>query len=144
MLKGLKGILEKGLQIAAPFIGNMILPGAGGAMLGSGIASLLTGNKPQDALLAGGASYLGSKMGMFGNNPLAQTTQGKNFTAVRPPLFGSGAADNLAATTGGGKKGNFLMDLTKKAFEERGDRPSFGKLGGTRKYKTPESCPSWI
>jgi hypothetical protein len=126
MLKGLKGILEKGLQIAAPFIGNAILPGAGGAMLGSGIASLLTGNKPQDALLAGGASYLGSKMGMFGNNPLAQTTQGKNFTAVRPPLFGSGAADNLAATTGGGKKGNFLMDLTKKAFEERGDRPSFG------------------
>ena len=28
MLKGLKGILEKGLQIAAPIIGNAILPAA--------------------------------------------------------------------------------------------------------------------
>ena len=89
MLKGLKGILEKGLQIAAPFIGNMLLPGPMGSALGSGIASLLTGNKPKDALLSAGAGYFGNKMGMFGDSPLAQTTQGKGFTAVRPPLSGS-------------------------------------------------------
>ncbi len=71
MLKGLKGILEKGLQIAAPFIGNMILPGAGGAMLGSGIASLLTGNKPKDALMSAGATYL-SGIGQEGGSPLAK------------------------------------------------------------------------
>lgn len=58
MLKGLKGILEKGLQIAAPFIGNAILPGGLGATFGSGIASLLTGNKPKDALMSAGATYL--------------------------------------------------------------------------------------
>ena len=127
MLKGLKGILEKGLQIAAPFIGNMLLPGPMGSALGSGIASLLTGNKPKDALLSAGAGYFGNKMGMFGDSPLAQTTQGKGFTAARPPLFGSSITDNLAAS--GGKTKNLLMDLASKAFEPRGkdgDKPSFG------------------
>ena len=127
MLKGLKGILEKGLQIAAPFLGAALpgpFGGAIGSALGSGIASLLTGNKPKDALLSAGAGYLGGKMGMFGDNPLAQTTQAKTFTAKRPPLFGSSPADNLVAA--GKKSGNFLMDLTKKAFEDRGDKPSFG------------------
>ena len=51
MLKGLKGILEKGLQIAAPLIGNAILPGGFGAAAGTGIASLLAGANPRDALL---------------------------------------------------------------------------------------------
>ena len=124
MLKGLKGILEKGLQLAAPFIGNMLLPGPMGSALGSGIASLLTGNKPKDALLSAGAGYLGGKMGMFGDNPLAQTTQGKGFTAVRPPLSGSSLTDNLAS--GGKKSGSFLMDLASKAFKSDGDKPSFG------------------
>ena len=125
MLKGLKGILEKGLQIAAPFIGNMILPGGFGSALGSGIASLITGNKPQDALMAAGAGFLGGKF--LGDSPLAQTTKGKSFTAIRPPLFGSNVADNLAA--GGEKTKSFLMDLASKAFEPRGkegDKPSFG------------------
>ena len=62
MLKGLKGILEKGLQIAAPLIGNAILPGGLGAAAGSGIASLLGGAKPQEALLqAGVAGILGKQ-----------------------------------------------------------------------------------
>ena len=83
MLKGLKGILEKGLQIAAPFIGNMILPGAGGAMLGSGIASLLTGNKPKDALMSAGATYL-SGIGQEGGSPLAKLlNKGKEFQVNR-------------------------------------------------------------
>jgi hypothetical protein len=125
MLKGLKGILEKGLQIAAPFIGNMLLPGGFGSAIGSGIASLITGNKPKDALMSAGAGFLGGKL--FGGSPLAQTTQGKSFTAVRPPLFGSSITDNLAQS--GGKTKNLLMDLASKAFEPRGkdgDKPSFG------------------
>jgi len=71
MLKGLKGILEKGLQIAAPFIGNAILPGGLGATFGSGIASLLTGNKPKDALMSAGATYL-SGIGNPQGSPLAK------------------------------------------------------------------------
>lgn len=60
MLKGLKGILEKGLQIAAPLIGNAIIPGGFGAAAGTGIASLLSGAKPRDALLqATAAGVLG-------------------------------------------------------------------------------------
>ena len=74
MLKGLKGILEKGLQIAAPIIGNAILPGGVGAGIGSGLASLLTGNKPQDALLAAGIAGLGASRFGFGKAPV-QTSQ---------------------------------------------------------------------
>ena len=53
MLKGLRGILEKGLQIAAPIIGGSMF-GAPGAAFGSGIASLLSGDKPQEALVKAG------------------------------------------------------------------------------------------
>ena len=74
MLKGLKGILEKGLQIAAPIIGNAILPGGIGAAAGSGLASLLTGNKPQDALMAAGIAGLGASKFGFGKAPV-QTSQ---------------------------------------------------------------------
>ena len=70
MLKGLKGILEKGLQIAAPIIGNAILPGGVGAGIGSGLASLLTGNKPQDALMAAGIAGLGASRFGFGKGPV--------------------------------------------------------------------------
>jgi len=70
MLKGLKGILEKGLQIAAPIIGNAILPGGVGAGIGSGLASLLTGNKPQDALMAAGIAGLGASRFGFGKAPV--------------------------------------------------------------------------
>ena len=70
MLKGLRGILEKGLQIAAPIIGNAILPGGVGAGIGSGLASLLTGNKPQDALMAAGLAGLGASKFGFGQAPV--------------------------------------------------------------------------
>tara|TARA_R100000700_G_C3156905_1_gene133940 strand:+ start:30 stop:905 length:876 start_codon:yes stop_codon:yes gene_type:complete len=70
MLKGLRGILEKGLQIAAPLIGNTILPGGLGAAAGSGIASLITGNKPRDALLAAGLSGFGASRFGFGKAPV--------------------------------------------------------------------------
>ena len=61
----LKGILEKGLQIAAPFLGASF-GGPMGAAVGSGLASLLTGNKPQDALMSAAMGYGGGKMGLFG------------------------------------------------------------------------------
>ena len=75
MLKGLKGILEKGLQIAAPIIGNTLLPGGLGTGIGSGLAKLLTGNKPQDALMAAGIAGLGASKFGFGKGPV-QTSQG--------------------------------------------------------------------
>ncbi len=84
MLKGLKGILEKGLQIAAPIIGNTILPGGLGAGIGSGLASLLTGNKPQDALMAAGIAGLGASKFGFGRTPVER---GFGDGKVDPKLF---------------------------------------------------------
>jgi hypothetical protein len=75
MLKGLKGILEKGLQIAAPIIGNAILPGGIGAAAGSGLASLLAGNKPRDALMAAGIAGLGASRFGFGKAPVGTSSQ---------------------------------------------------------------------
>ena len=134
MLKGLKGILEKGLQIAAPFIGNMILPGAGGAMLGSGIASLLTGNKPKDALLSAAGTYL-SGIGNPQGSPLST-------------LFGNRSPEEFKVMTGkgggAGRGGSSLMqnimdkmDTRKGGFIDTiftprgkdGDKPSFGMQG---------------
>jgi hypothetical protein len=84
MLKGLKGILEKGLQIAAPMIGGMF-GGPGGAALGSGVASLLTGNKVQDAIASAGIGYLGSKAGI-----LPGGGEGKSFTRPSFDFFQRG------------------------------------------------------
>ena len=132
MLKGLKGILEKGLQIAAPFIGNAILPGGLGATFGSGIASLLTGNKPKDALMSAGATYLSG----FGNpqgSPLSK-------------LFGNKSPEEFKVitdrgTTGRGgnremqnqmnkmdtrKMGNSFIDFITKPGGKDGTGPSIG------------------
>ena len=84
MLKGLKGILEKGLQIAAPMIGGSMF-GPTGAAFGSGIASLLTGNKVQDAIASAGIGYLGSEAGILPNRGGVQS--GKSFT--RPSFIRS-------------------------------------------------------
>ena len=87
MLKGLRGILEKGLQIAAPIIGGSMF-GAPGAAFGSGIASLIAGDKPQDALLkAGVASILGFK-GDGGKGTSLIDRGVKQFTSERTPIFG--------------------------------------------------------
>ena len=85
MLKGLKGILEKGLQIAAPIFGNMMLPGGMGAAMGSGIASLLTGNKPKDALMSAAVSGLGSMPFGTTQKSLVDRAGGKIFTPQRSP-----------------------------------------------------------
>jgi len=78
MLKGLKGILEKAVQVAAPIIGGSMF-GPLGAAAGSGIASLLSGNKPRDALISAGLSYGGSKLGFL---PGGKTTSGVQATTV--------------------------------------------------------------
>ena len=81
MLKGLRGILEKGLQIAAPIIGGSMF-GAPGAMFGSGIASLLSGDKPRDALIKAAVSGAAGYRGQGGSsiidrvrNPLQEIVQ---------------------------------------------------------------------
>ncbi len=60
MLKGLSGIIKSAVQIAAPIIGAATPLGPiFGAAAGSGIASLLGGAKPRDALLQAGLAGLG-------------------------------------------------------------------------------------
>jgi len=68
MLKGLSGILKSAAKIAAPFAGAALFPTMPflGPALGSGIASLLAGDKPQEALLQAGLSGLAGRYGMFG------------------------------------------------------------------------------
>ena len=80
MLKGLKGILEKGLQIAAPLIGGSMF-GPFGAAAGSGIASLLSGNKLKDAAMAAAFTGAGSKFGFLpGGDGTSLSAQGKPLT----------------------------------------------------------------
>ena len=131
MLKGLKGILEKGLQIAAPFIGNMIMPGVGGSMLGSGIASLLTGNKPKDALLSMGGAYL-SGIGNPQGSPLKALLPGQQAgpasTTVQKGNFFNKTP--LIPTKKQGDSGNIYGDLFSKFMAPRGSeenpKPSYG------------------
>ena len=122
MLKGLKGILEKGLQIAAPFIG-VAFGGPIGSALGTGLASLLTGNKPKDALMAAGTGYLGGKMGFFGDkgdNPLANLFK-KQFTPSQrqPQLFES--AKDVITSGGKDKKSNIFQSIM-ESFQPRTDK----------------------
>ena len=128
MLKGLRGILEKGLGIVAPIIGGSMF-GAPGAMFGSGIASLLSGDKAQDALIKAGmsgiAGYRGADQTSMidrarGSGPVQETINRMN-TYINP-------GDRVP------RKPNFLIDTAKDLgssfFKERGTdanpKPSFG------------------
>ena len=69
MLKGLSSILKKAVQVAAPIIGAATPLGPiFGAAAGSGLASLLGGAKPKDAIISAGLAGLGGKMGLFGGS----------------------------------------------------------------------------
>ena len=131
MLKGLKGILEKGLQIAAPFIGNMILPGAGGAMLGSGIASLLTGNKPKDALLSAAGTYL-SGIGNPQGSPLSSLLNRKSgpVEQIIKRQIGTGTpffnTDNPNAIQIPGTKKSIFDTIFSQRGTDENPKPSFG------------------
>jgi len=140
MLKGLKGILEKGLQLAAPFIGNALFPGMGAfaAPFATGIASLLTGNKPKDALLSAGGAYL-SGVGNPQGSPLSRVL---NFgqkgpataTSIIPKkpigtgsFFSNPDNPNFIQIPGKEKSNfsNILEAITKQRGTESDPRPSF-------------------
>jgi hypothetical protein len=129
MLKGLKGILEKGLQIAAPIIGGSMF-GAPGAMFGSGIASLISGDKPKDALLKAAAS------GVLGY-------KGADQTSMIDRALNKGPLEEIVKRKIGGGTPFFNMDnpnaikipganeksIFSSIFSPRGkdgDKPSFG------------------
>tara|TARA_R100001163_G_C5043456_1_gene181173 strand:+ start:397 stop:1407 length:1011 start_codon:yes stop_codon:yes gene_type:complete len=133
MLKGLKGILEKGLQIAAPFIGGSLFPGMGSfaAPFATGIASLLTGNKPKDALLSAGGAYL-SGVGNPQGSPLKGLLPGQQAgpasTTVQKGNFFNKTP--LIPTKKQGDSGNIYGDLFSKFMAPRGSeenpKPSYG------------------
>ena len=133
MLKGLKGILEKGLQIAAPMFGGMI-GGAGGSAMASGIMSLLAGNKPKDALMSAAVSGFGSKMGILPNKNLPAGQGYASQVMNQFPQF-SGQNQNPNMLTGGGSgKRPTIVDFFKNTFggafaprgTEQNRQPSFG------------------
>ena len=129
MLKGLKGILEKGLQIAAPIFGGMV-GGAGGSALASGIMSLLAGNKPKDALMSAAVSGFGSKMGILPNKNLPA---GQGYGNEVMNRFGVGMQDqnpNMLTGRGDGKRPTIIDFFKNNVFAPRGTeknrQPSFG------------------
>ena len=142
MLKGLKGILEKGLQIAAPFIGSALLGPAMGsfaAPFATGIASLLTGNKPKDALLSAGGAYLSgignpqgsplSKVLNFGQKGPVQTIIGKKPTGGSQFHLNEllNKYKNIQTESGDGNNtfSNILSAITKPRGTDEKPLPSF-------------------
>ena len=120
MLTGIKGIFEKIMKVAAPAIGGSMF-GAPGAMFGSGIASLISGDKPQDALLKAAASgvlgYRGADQTSMidkarGSGPVQDTVNRMN-TYIDPKKRSP-------------NKSNFLFDLFKERGSDDNPKPSFG------------------
>ena len=120
MLKGLRGILEKGLQIAAPIIGGSMF-GAPGAMFGSGIASLLSGDKPRDALIKAAASGVLGYRGADNTSMIdrARTTGPVQDTINRMNTY-------IDPKNRSPKSSNFLFDLFKERGTDANPKPSFG------------------
>jgi hypothetical protein len=88
MLKGLRGILEKGLQIAAPIIGGSMF-GAPGAAFGSGIASLLSGDKPEQALVKAGLAGIAGFRGDGGKGTsMIDAARSRTSNIPLPKIFG--------------------------------------------------------
>jgi len=130
MLKGLRGILEKGLQIAAPIIGGSMF-GAPGAMFGSGIASLLSGDKAQDALIKAGMSGMAGYRGQGGTGTsIIDKFIPKSFTPSK--ILSSGVSESMdkLIDSQGMKKasnvGGALIDFLGKKSGKDGTGPSIG------------------
>jgi len=128
MLKGLRGILEKGLQIAAPIIGGSMF-GAPGAMFGSGIASILSGDKPRDALIKAAASGVLGYKGADQTSMIDRARQSGPYEEVINRMNTYIDPKNRLPN-----KNNFIIDTVKDLgssfFKERGTaenpKPSFG------------------
>ena len=71
MLKGLKGIFEKIVDVAVPVLGNMI-GGPWGAALGGGVLAALKGKNTKDIVTNAALSWGGAKA--FGGGPEAMTS----------------------------------------------------------------------
>ena len=113
MLKGLSSILKKAVQVAAPFIGAATPLGpVFGAAAGSGLASLLGGAKPKDAIISAGLAGLGGKMGLFGQAAPGSSTGGSN--SIGDMLF-------RKRTGGGGgfSLSNFKMPQLVQQFKDK-------------------------
>lgn len=122
MLKGLRGILEKGLQIAAPIIGGSMF-GAPGAMFGSGIASLLSGDKAQDALIKAGMSGIA---GYRGADNTSMIDRARTSGPVESIINRMTNQPNTDRNKNMGSKSNFLFDLFKERGTDANPKPSFG------------------
>ena len=114
MLKGLSSILKKAVQVAAPIIGAATPLGPiFGAAAGSGLAGLLAGQKPEQALkqaaVAGLAGFGADKLGMLGKGPATQTggsaTQRVLQKDLRRPFFENFKMPSLTKTLKDGSTG---------------------------------------
>jgi len=134
MLKGLRGILEKGLQIAAPIIGGSMF-GAPGAMFGSGIASLLSGDKVQDALIKAGMSGIAGYKGADNISMIDRMTGGRmspeEFKVITGKGGGAGRGgtqlmQNLMNKMDTRKPGGFIDTIFSQRGTDQNPKPSFG------------------
>jgi len=118
MLKGLRGILEKGLQIAAPIIGGSMF-GAPGAMFGSGIASLLSGDKPRDALIKAAVSGFSGYRGADNTSMIDRARTSGPAQAISQRFSNmDGFKSNIIPK-------NFIEKLTEQRGSDENPKPSF-------------------
>ena len=115
MLKGLSKILKSAVQIAAPIaLSATPLGPVFGAAAGSGLASLLAGEKPQQALLKAGLAGLGgAAYSKFATPKTAAMGYGEG--QVDPGFFNFMKKQGTTPKTGGfslGKLGSALMAPT--------------------------------
>ena len=134
MLKGLSGILKTAARVAAPFAGAALFPTMPfmGPALGSGLVSLLAGDKPQEALLQAGLSGLAGSQGMFNRGaaaPATKTGQIQQIGSDASRQAGKQMTDLRAAATGGGKT-SFLDRLKAPIFTGK-DGVKYGPSGIT-------------
>ena len=134
MLKGLSGILKTAVKVAAPFAGAALFPTMPfmGPALGSGIASLLAGDKPQEALLQAGLSGLAGRAGMFNRGAAAPVSKAGQIQQIGgdASLTAAKQSRDLQAAMQTGGKTSFLDRLKAPIFTGK-DGVKYGPSGIT-------------
>jgi len=115
MLKGLSGILKTAVKVAAPFAGAALFPTMPfmGPALGSGIASLLAGDKPQEALLQAGLSGLAGSQGFFNRGAAAPVNKAGQIQQIGSDASLAAAKQSRDLQAGLNKPG-FIQSLINK------------------------------
>ena len=134
-----KKLFKKILPIAAPIIGNLILPGMGGP-IASALATKLTGGSTKDALMAGLVAG-GSQALMGGIGGMSKTGPGF-FGGAKQALgniFRSPQAAFQQGIFGGGTLGSAYGATMGRGIPGAASTPGTSSMGPPRAYQDPSA-----